>query len=799
MALDSPGTASAAVYNTGVVDTLGDRRKPTAHYTAAHWGIYQVEHPPGAERPVLSPFALDPDPSPIGLDQLNPEVTRLRVARPCVRRSFLERGHAAGGEGRGREPFVEVSWDTALSLVAQELLRVREQHTNRAIFGGSYGWSSAGRFHHANGQLHRFLNVLGGYVRSVDSYSLGAGRALMPHVVLNMDESNASHTSWSVIAEHTKLFVSFGGVPWKNTQVSSSGAGDHRVRGSLKKLASAGVRFINISPVRDNLDTGGDVAWIPIRPNTDTALMLALCHQVQADARFDRSFLDRCTVGYERFAAYLRGTDDGIAKTPDWAAAITGVPAARIEHLARELLDGRTMLNVAWSLQRAAHGEQPFWALVALASMVGQIGLPGGGYGLGYGAMNVMGSAHPRLPGPVFPQGQNAVEDFIPVARIADLLLSPGQRFSYKGKDHVYPDIKLVYWAGGNPFHHHQDLNRLARAWQRPETIVMHEQFWTPAAKRADIVLPATTTLERDDISFATREGFYVAMRAALPAHAEARNDHQIFAALAARLGVHEAFSEGLDQAQWLRRMYSENREKVAALGVALPPFEEFWQQGYIALSPHDKPHVMHQGFRADPVRHKLDTPSGKIEIFSEHIASMKLPDCPGFPVWREPFEWLGAPLAAQYPLHLLSDQPERRLHSQLDHAPHSQAGKVAGREPVYLNVADAAARGIANGDLVALFNARGRCLAGAIVTADVMPGVARLATGAWCDLGPDGLDRNANPNTLTLDRGASSFSQGASAQTCLVEAVRFQGPVPEVRSYQPPELISREVYAQLG
>jgi biotin/methionine sulfoxide reductase len=501
-----------------VVDSIRDKRKARAHYTAAHWGIYQVEHKPGDERPVLSPFALDPDPSAIGLDQLSPEVTRLRVKRPSVRRTFLERGHAAGGESRGREPFVEVSWDTALSLVAEQLLRVRTEHGNRAIFGGSYGWSSAGRFHHAVGQLHRFLNVLGGYVRSVDSYSLGAGRALMPHVVFNMDESNASHTSWSVIAEHTKLFVSFGGVPWKNTQVSSSGAGDHRVRGNLQKLAGAGVRFVNISPVRDNLDTGGEVEWIPIRPNTDTALLLALAHQVQGDPRFDRGFLDRCTVGYEHFAAYLRGEQDGIAKTPAWAAQITGVPEHRIERLAKELLDARAMLNVAWALQRAAHGEQPFWALVALAAMVGQIGLPGGGYGLGYGAMNVQGSAHPRLPGPVFPQGQNAVLDFIPVARIADLLLSPGQAFSYKGSDYVYPDIKLVYWAGGNPFHHHQDLNRLSQAWQRPQTIIVHEQFWTPAAKRADIVLPATTTLERDDIGCATREGFYVAMRAVLPA-----------------------------------------------------------------------------------------------------------------------------------------------------------------------------------------------------------------------------------------------------------------------------------------
>jgi biotin/methionine sulfoxide reductase len=160
-------------------------------YTAAHWGIYEVHRGEG-ESPQIRPFSQDPDPSPIGLDQLDPGLARLRVARPAVRRSFLQQGPSRG-ELRGREPFVEVSWDVALELVARELQRVRREHGNRSIFGGSYGWSSAGRFHHANGQVHRFLNLLGGYVRSVDSYSLGAGRALMPHVVTDMDDSNASH------------------------------------------------------------------------------------------------------------------------------------------------------------------------------------------------------------------------------------------------------------------------------------------------------------------------------------------------------------------------------------------------------------------------------------------------------------------------------------------------------------------------------------------------------------------------------------------------------------------------------
>ncbi|WP_408588951.1 molybdopterin-dependent oxidoreductase [Novosphingobium sp.] len=754
-------------------------------YSAAHWGIYEVERGDRTDQPVLRPLRSDPDPTRIGLDQLAPEVAGLRIARPAVRRGWLE---GRNRTGRGDEPFVEVGWDEALDLVAGEIARVRADHGNAAIFAGSYGWASAGRFHHAQSQLHRFYNTIGGYVRSVDSYSLGAGRVLMPHIAADMDTSNASHTSWPVLAEHCTLFVSFGGVPLKNAQVSSSGAGRHRVRDGLHSLARAGVRIVNIGPVGDNFEAGEAVEWVPLRPNTDTAMMLALAHAVLHHPRFDRGFIDSHTVGFDRFVPYLTGQSDGVAKTAEWAEPITGVPAQVTRDLAAAMLANRTMLNVSWALQRAAHGEQPFWALVTLAAMLGQIGLPGGGYGLGYGAMNLMGSAHVKIPGPVFPQGRNPVVDFIPCARMADMLLHPGEPFRYNGGHYRYPDIRLVHWAGGNPFHHHQDLNRLRRAWARPETIVVQEQYWNAAARHADIVLPATIVLERNDIGFATREGYYIAMKQAVPVQGEARDDHAILAGLAERLGTAQAFAEGRGEMDWLRHIYTTNRAAVAAQGIDLPEFDAFWQQGLIDLSSHDEPFDMHAAFRADPQANPLRTPSGKLELFSERIAGFALDDCPGHAVWREPFEWLGAPQARHHPLHLISDQPARRLHSQLDPSPWSRAGKVQGREGVHLNPADAAARGIGEGDVVELFNDRGRCLAGAVLNPAIMPGVARLSTGAWYD--PDGdLDRHGNPNVLTLDRGASALSQGCSAHTCLIEARRWEGDVPPVRAFDPPIL----------
>ena len=759
------------------------------HYTASHWGIYRVREEGGV--PQLAPYEADPDPSPIGLHQMDVNASPLRIRRPAVRRSWLEKGPGAAPHLRGREPFVELDWDEALDLAAAEIDRVRMTHGNEAIFGGSYGWSSAGRFHHAQSQVHRFLNILGGYVRSVDTYSLGAGMVILPHILASVRDTNAGHTSWDVLAEHTELFVAFGGVPHKNTQISSGGAADHRVRGGLAGLAAAGVEVVNIGPVRDNLETGGAVDWIPLRPNTDTAMMLALCEVLHSEGLADRDFLARYAVGADRFVAYLDGSADGVRKTPEWAEAITGVPAETTRALARRMASRRTMVNVTWSLQRAAHGEQPFWAVVALAAMLGQIGLPGGGVGLGYGAMNALGSAHPDFPGPTLPQGRNDVSAFIPVARIADMLLRPGEPFTYNGRTHSYPDIRLIYWAGGNPFHHHQDLGRLREAWAHPDTILTNEQVWNAAARHADIVFPATTTLERNDLGNAVREGHIIAMKKVLEPFAEARNDYDIFSGLSARLGTLEAFGEGLDEAGWLRRLYAASAEAAGALGHNLPDFDTFWEMGIVSLAAEDRPVTMLADFRAAPETSPLKTPSGRIEIFSETIDGFGIADCKGHPAWFEPFEWLGAEAAATYPIHLLSDQPVRRLHSQLDHSPHSQAGKIDGREPVYLNEADAAARSIAHGDVVELFNGRGRCLAAAVPTADLMPGVARLATGAWYAPDEEGVDQGGNPNAVTSDRGASGLSQGCAAQTCLVEIRRVEGAAPHAIA-GPPEFAPR-------
>ncbi|SFB55822.1 biotin/methionine sulfoxide reductase [Rhizobium sp. NFR07] len=738
--------------------------------TAAHWGVYEII-PDDAGGVSIRSAAEDGDPSPIGLHMASDALKRVRIARPAIRRSWLEHGPGSNQLLRGREPFVEVEWDVALDLLAGEFKRIRETFGNEAIFGGSYGWASAGRFHHAQSQVHRFLNLIGGYVSHVDSYSLGAGKVILPHVVSGLSPLLNQHTSWDVMASNTELFVTFGGIPVKNAQISQGGPGRHRVVAGMRGMEEAGTRFVNVSPVGDNMPVESE--WLAIRPNTDTAMMLAIAHVLHKDGLADFAFLKSHCVGYERFADYLTGAADGIAKTPAWASEICGVAAGRIETLAREMASHRTMLNISWSLQRAVHGEQPFWMLITLAAMVGQIGLPGGGFGVGYGAMNSVGNDNIRFKFGDFPQGQNPLKTFIPVARIADMLLNPGSVFTYNGKSHAYPDIRLVYWAGGNPFHHHQDLNRLLQAWQKPETIIVNEPYWTPTAKRADIVLPVTTSLERNDIAAASGEDFVVAMKKVEEPFGQSRNDFDIFNALARRMDVD--FSEGLDEQGWLRRLYEVSRENAAAQHIQMPGFDDFWHQGLFDLGPQAKPIVMLDDFRRAPAENPVSTPSGRIEIFSETIAGFCLADCAGHPTWREPTEWLGARTPGDGRLHLISDQPVRRLHSQLDASPHSREGKVAGREPIHINPADAAVRDIADGDLVEVFNERGRLISAAVVSEAIMPGVLRLSTGAWFDMDHDArIEKHGNPNAVTLDIPASSLSQGCSAQTCLVDIRRL-------------------------
>lgn len=758
-----------------------------------HWGTYQVTTEENKITSV-SPVAWDKDPSPIGQSLTDAVQGQSRVRRPAVRLGYLTHGPASRAN-RGKEPFVEVSWEQAIALVARDMRSVQQRLGNEAIYGGSYGWASAGRFHHAQSQLHRFLKGFGGYTASTNTYSSAAGERILPHILGPLGPLQHQHTDFSVLEAHCEVFVAIGGLPVRNAQVNGGGANDHMLRHWLTRLEQRGVQFINISPVENDLSAVKSARWMAIKPGTDTALLLALCHTLILESRYDSDFVASHTAGFAPFRAYLLGELDGRAKTAHWAAGITGIDEQAIIHLARTLSEKRSMvINISWSVQRARQGEQAYWATVALTALLGQIGTPGGGLGFGYACTNLAGAGRAAFSGPRLPTGDNRVRTVIPVARLSDMLLHPGEEYEFDGKRQRYPDIRLVYWAGGNAFHHHQDLNRLVEAWRRPETVIVHEQYWTAQAKFSDIVLPVTTSLERNDIGSASHDGFMIAMRQHIPAVGEARDDYAIFCALAKQLGFYDSFSEGRTAEAWLPHLYEASRGRAEQDGITLPAFEDFWQQGKLEYALPDKPQVFLADFRRAPHQHPLATPSGKIELYSEVVAGFGYRECPGYPFWDEQEAQFQAALAARWPLHLLSSQPRTRLHSQYDQGSISRKTKIQGREPLWMHPHDARQRGLSEGDIVRVFNDRGAMLAGVHISPQIIPGVVQIATGAWYDpldpAIPGSIDKHGNPNVLTEDRGSSRLGQGCSAQSCRVDIALWQEPLPPITAFDPPRFV---------
>jgi biotin/methionine sulfoxide reductase len=526
--------------------------------------------------------------------------------------------------------------------------------------------------------------------------------------------------------------------------------------------------------------------------------MLGIAHTLVSEGRHDRAFLARLCVGWEVFEDYLLGRTDNRPKDAAWAAPICELAAEDIVSLARRAAGKRTLVTCSQSLQRARYGEQPVWMGLVLAAILGQVGLPGGGFAYALGSIAHSGKPQVAVPVPTLAQGRNSIADFIPVARISDMLLQPGAPFDYDGRRLAYPDIKLVYWVGGNPFHHHQDLHRLRDAFARPDTIIVHESAWTATARHADIVLPATITLEREDIGASPVDPLLVAMHQVVSPFGEAQDDYAIFSGLARRLGAEQAFTEGRSARQWLEHLYEPTRRALIEHGAEAPDFEEFWRRGELRLPTRLWDGGMVRAFRNDPKREPLPTPSGKIEIASAAIASFGYADCPQHPTWLPTDDDSGE----RFPLYLIANQPATRLHSQLDFGATSAASKVRDREPVRIHPHDAAARGIRDGDIVRLYNDRGACLAGAVLSDALRPGVVQLATGAWFDplFDPDRPEAekplcvHGNPNVLTRDIGTSRLAQGSTGQIARIQIERFDGPLPPVRAFDPPADASGDV-----
>ncbi len=634
---------------------------------------------------------------------------------------------------RGEGLFEPISWEEALDKVAAELLRVRQTYGNSAILAQGAGGSNQGILH-GRFPLSRLLLYFGGYTRLWGSAS-------------NQGALYASMATYGTIRSgnsrddllNSRFIILWSWNPAETIQ-------DPGTSLYLAKAREKGIRIVGVDPrCTDTIGAFAD-QWVPIRPNTDAALLIALAYVIVTENLQDQAFLDRYTVGFDKYKDYLLGREDGIPKTPRWAEAITGVPAETIARLAREYAGSKPAALIAgWGAARTGMGEQYARAACVLTAITGNIGIPGGsaaGFGRAYssrettwdrGPRNKVEQGWPPLKYSLYKLrgGNNPTSARIHHGELIDAIL--------RGRAGGYPaDIKLAYI--GNVVNSGGNTNLKIKALKTLEFIVTHEQFMTPTAKFADIVLPVNTFLERNDLAPPWLGApYYIFLNRAIEPLAGPKTDLEICRELSLRLGIPEAFADKTEE-QWLR-------EIVASRG-DIPDYEALKRDGVLKIRLPE-PIVAFRRQIEDPEHNPFPTLSGKIEIYSEHMAEWNDPLLPPIPKYISPPENYDDPLTDRYPLQLITPHHKTRAHSMW----HNVAWmREVDPQSLWISVADAEARGIAQGDLVDVYNDRGRVRLPAKVTKRILPGTVSLPEGAWYSPDQDGVDRGGCANVLTND-----------------------------------------------
>ncbi|MCP4461117.1 MAG: molybdopterin-dependent oxidoreductase [Cytophagales bacterium] len=754
---------------------------------ASYFGPFRPTVVDGVLTEVASIPELDDEPSEmLTTGILEKTYAKTRVNYPLVRKSYLENfGGDTKPELRGKEPFVRVSWDVAFDLVKKSIDSTISEHGNEGILTTYSGWAE-GHLFYPGGIQSRFMSTIGGNTITRGNYSTGAMGVLLPYIIGDYGDP----TTWEVLKENTELFVMVGCDMFKNLRIDESVA-DHRLYKIWDELNEAGIQFLSIDPQVTASAERLDAETIRVIPNTDHALFLAMSYHLVVNDLNDKDYLQKYAIGAEKFIAYLLGEDGDPPTTPEWAEEITGISAEKIKELAELMASKRTQMAGSWSLQRASHGELVHWAMINFCCLIGNYGKPGQGLGFDW---HYSGAGQPqawkKMPG-WLAEIENPIDSFIPASRITEAINNPGASFTFDGGTYKYPKINLIYTLSSNLLSHHQDFNATIKAMEKVETIITQDPMFTITAQQADIVLPATTTLERDDIHFGTmysRDRLYTQRKVIEPVE-ESMNDWDIFMRLASMYGKEEVFTDGKSPMDWIKEAYE------GSSGPEVMPFEEFWEKGVITFPIPDgaREFVKHGEFFDDPEKNPLTTQSGKIEMYCQQIADYNLDDCPPTPKYLEPFEYLGNAKEGQ--LHVVSPHPWNRLHSQLGNCEklHSTYA-VSGREPVLINPKDAEKYGIADGDVVELYNDRGALLAGAIVTDKIRTGVLSLQSGSWSSRDNKGRCNSGQINFITSDHRTTKLSQCTAANTCVCYIKKCEDVEGPNRMFEAPPIIEQTV-----
>ncbi|WP_299475898.1 molybdopterin-dependent oxidoreductase [uncultured Paracoccus sp.] len=702
--------------------------------------------------------------------------------RACLRgRSYRSRLYSperllypmkrVGARGEGK--FKRISWDQALTEIAQRMTYLKTTYGPTALLDQSYAGASYGVLHKSDqieGLLARFLGMFGCRTNSwsVPSYQ---GTTFSSRITYGTIEDGNEDDTFA----HSKLIVMWG---WNPAYTFHGGNTFYYMRMAKQR----GCKFVLIDPQYTDSAAAYDAWWIPIRPNTDAAMMAGMAYHIWDQGWHDQDFIDRFVQGMdpgtmpdwakgqESFRDYIFGVSDGVPKTPEWAAEICGVSAEDIRKLSEMYATTKpAALKASWAPGRNAYGEQYNRMAAALQAMTGNIGVLGGcAEGVGK-AWHAEGVAYP------YDQNANLWWASIKSDRWAHVVLNyPNVTRQEAGLwprqdqlDGVIPNIRGIFWQGSDWFNQLTNINKEIAAIRRLDSygegeslLVCMDSTITPTGIWADYLLPIATHFERHDVALPWYKGhYYIHRPVVIQPLGESKTDLQVFTELAWRLGFGPGYNPkatrdyfndptAVDEAylqDWWHKVQDHQGAEI--------DWETFKQRGvYKFILP--EPHV---AFRAQVEQGvPFQTASGKIEIFSGQLAQITdwtrtqygYP-IPAIPKWIEPWESLNSPKTATHPFHLISPHPRWRTHSIFNNIPWL---RETFSQEVTMNASDAKRLGISMGDTVEVFNDRGSCIVPVYVTERCMPGVAVLHEGAWMDIDGNGKDRSGNPDFLTLD-----------------------------------------------
>ncbi|MDK2376012.1 dimethylsulfoxide reductase subunit A [Serratia fonticola] len=723
----------------------------------------------------------------------NDEYQELHQVRACLRgRSMRRRVYnpdrlkypmlRVGKRGEGK--FKQISWDEAYTLIADNMKRIIKDYGNEAIYlnygTGTLGGTVTRSWPPGSTLIARLMNCCGGYLNHYGDYSTA-------QIAMGL---NYTYGGWAdgnspTDIENSKLVVLFGNNPGETRM---SGGGVTYLLEQARERSNA--RMIVIDPRYTDTAAGREDEWIPIRPGTDAALAAGLAHVLISENLVDQPFLDKYCVGYDEktlpagapanghYKAYILGQgDDGIEKTPAWASKITGIPADRIVKLAREIGSTKpAFISQGWGPQRHANGELTSRAIAMLPILTGNVGIHGGNTGAREGSYGLPFVRMPTLDNPV----KTSISMFMWTDAILRGPEMTAKRDGVQGKDKLDVPIKFIWnYASNCLINQHSEINRthdILQDEKKCEMIVVIDNHMTSSAKYADLVLPDCTASEQMDFCLDASSGnmgYVIFADQAIKPQFECKNIYEMTSEIARRMGVEQAFTEGRTQEEWLRHLYQQSREAIPAL----PEFEQFLKQGIFKQRDPDGHHVAYKAFRADPQANPLKTPSGKIEIYSAQLAELaatwelsKDDVIDPLPVYAAGFESLDDPLSGKYPLQMTGFHYKARTHSTYGNV---DVLKAACRQEMWINPIDAQSRGIANGDLIRIFNDRGEVRINAKVTPRMLPGVVAMGEGAW--YAPDGsrIDHAGSINVLTTQR-PSPLAKGNPSHTNLVQVAKL-------------------------